>query len=86
VAGLLQSASVRARATRNSGTLTTCGGTGNDTLTGDGLVNVLNGGVGNDTLNGGLGDYMLVGGTGLDIFLFARSPSTPAEVALPGPC
>ena len=39
------------------------GGTGGDTLTGDGLSNVLNGGGGTDTLNGGAGGDILIGGT-----------------------
>ncbi len=43
-------------------------GSGNDTLTGDALVNNLNGGAGNDTLDGGLGNDTLVGGTGNDIY------------------
>jgi len=42
------------------------GGTGNDTLTGDGNANVLDGGLGNDTLNGGLGNDRLIGGAGDD--------------------
>ena len=43
-------------------------GSGNDTLTGDGLVNNLNGGAGNDTLDGGLGNDTLVGGLGDDTY------------------
>ena len=42
------------------------GSNSNDTLTGDGLANSLNGGAGNDTLNGGAGDDMLFGGIGND--------------------
>lgn len=42
------------------------GGSGNDTLTGNGVANVLNGGAGNDTLSGGSGNDTLVGGTGND--------------------
>ncbi len=38
----------------------------NDTLTGDGNANVLQGGLGNDTLNGGGGDDVLIGGRGDD--------------------
>ena len=45
------------------------GGSGNDTLTGDALVNNLNGGVGNDTLDGGLGNDTLVGGAGDDTYI-----------------
>ena len=42
------------------------GGSGNDTLTGDGSANVLDGGSGNDTLRGGLGADALNGGSGDD--------------------
>lgn len=42
------------------------GGSGNDTLTGNGVANVLNGGAGNDALGGGSGNDTLVGGTGND--------------------
>ncbi|WP_397409912.1 peroxidase family protein [Polaromonas sp.] len=51
------------------------GGTGNDTISGNGAANQLSGGVGNDTLsglagldtlNGGDGDDTLAGGTGAD--------------------
>ncbi len=42
------------------------GGSGNDTLTGDGNSNLLMGGAGNDTLNGGAGDDLLDGGAGND--------------------
>ena len=38
----------------------------NDTLTGDGNANRLEGGLGNDTLNGGGGDDVLIGGRGDD--------------------
>ena len=56
--------------------------TGNDTLTGDGLgnvlsgrggVDVLSGGAGNDRLFGGIGADLLTGGTGNDWFYF-RTP------------
>ncbi|MBC3208454.1 retention module-containing protein [Pseudomonas sp. SWRI111] len=36
----------------------------NDSLTGDGNSNVINGGLGNDVLNGGGGDDLLIGGLG----------------------
>ncbi len=42
------------------------GGNGNDTLTGNGLVNTLNGRGGNDLLSGGDGDDLLDGGEGND--------------------
>ncbi|MFN7672794.1 MAG: calcium-binding protein, partial [bacterium] len=41
-------------------------GAGNDSVLGDGLANVLDGGLGADTLQGGLGDDSLLGGEGLD--------------------
>lgn len=42
------------------------GGSGNDTLTGDELANVFNGGAGNDTLNGRAGADQLAGEAGND--------------------
>ena len=45
------------------------GGSGNDTLTGDGLTNTLGGGVGNDTMTGGAGTDTLTGGAGNDTFV-----------------
>ena len=47
------------------------GGSGNDTLIGDGNANVLNGGAngGADTLTGGGGADTLIGGAGNDIFI-----------------
>jgi len=42
------------------------GGDGNDTITGDGLANLLNGSNGNDTLNGGGNDDRLLGSVGND--------------------
>ena len=42
------------------------GGTGNDTLTGDGNANSLKGNDGDDLLSGGDGDDTLTGGNGLD--------------------
>ncbi|MFB2532513.1 M10 family metallopeptidase C-terminal domain-containing protein [Paracoccus sp. p3-h83] len=43
------------------------GGSGNDTLAGDGLANVLRGGAGADVLSGRAGDDVLVGGAGRDV-------------------
>ena len=43
------------------------GGSGNDSLTGNSLGNILIGGRGNDTLVGGSGISILIGGTGSDI-------------------
>ena len=42
------------------------GGSGNDTLIGNALANVLSGGNGADTLNGDAGDDTLIGGAGAD--------------------
>ena len=42
------------------------GGSGNDTLTGNSLSNILVGNAGDDTLNGGGGGDILIGGLGLD--------------------
>ena len=42
------------------------GGSGNDTLIGDGLANTLVGGAGNDVLRGGAGKDVLDGGAGVD--------------------
>jgi Ca2+-binding RTX toxin-like protein len=42
------------------------GGSGADTLTGDGQVNVLDGGAGADILKGGLGNDVLIGGFDFD--------------------
>jgi serralysin len=42
------------------------GGSGNDTLTGNSLANILVGNAGGDTLNGGGGRDILIGGPGLD--------------------
>ena len=47
------------------------GGSGNDTLVGDGGGNRLDGQAGNDTLAGAGGDDELVGGTGDDVYVFA---------------
>jgi Ca2+-binding RTX toxin-like protein len=65
------------------------GGSGNDTLTGNGSANVLAGSAGNDSLNGGGGADTLIGGAGIDTmtgggasdtFVFlAASDSSPAS-------
>ncbi len=44
------------------------GGSGNDTLIGNGAANVLQGGSGNDVLLGGAGADTLIGGSGSDIY------------------
>jgi Ca2+-binding RTX toxin-like protein len=45
------------------------GGSGNDSLTGDGNANLLDGRAGNDTLFGGAGDDRLLGGAGNDLLI-----------------
>ncbi|MGB2831422.1 MAG: calcium-binding protein [Methylotenera sp.] len=45
----------------------------NDTLIGDGLVNILDGGAGNDTLIGGASGDQLIGGLGVDTVSYASS-------------
>ncbi|MCK0100029.1 hypothetical protein MWU38_11600 [Qipengyuania sp. S6317L1] len=54
------------------------GGSGNDTLTGSVVANVINGNGGNDIIDGGFGDNTLNGGAGVDElqFLFANAPAT----------
>ncbi len=47
------------------------GGSGNDTLTGNGADNQLTGAAGNDLLNGGAGNDLLTGGTGNDTACFS---------------
>ncbi len=42
------------------------GGSGSDTLTGNGVANILKGEAGNDTLTGGGGNDVIIGGTGAD--------------------
>jgi Ca2+-binding RTX toxin-like protein len=44
-------------------------GSGNDTITGNDLANVLNGNAGNDTINGAGGDDTINGGAGIDILI-----------------
>ncbi|TCU31411.1 calcium-binding protein [Rhizobium azibense] len=54
------------------------GGSGADTLTGDGLANILNGGAGNDIIRGGGGADKLIGGRGND-FLNGNSGSDTVD-------
>ncbi|MBB4152808.1 serralysin [Sphingomonas jinjuensis] len=46
------------------------GGSGNDSLIGNEVANVLRGGAGADTIDGGLGADLLYGGSGADRFVF----------------
>jgi Ca2+-binding RTX toxin-like protein len=59
------------------------GGTGNDILAGDSLVNRIEGGAGNDTLRGGFGADVLDGGTGTDTVDFSDM-SDPVVLTLAG--
>ena len=45
------------------------GGSGNDTLTGNAVINIIDGGAGNDTLNGGDGNDTLTGNDGDDTLI-----------------
>ncbi|WP_422087313.1 S8 family serine peptidase [Variovorax sp.] len=65
------------------------GGDGNDTLTGNGLNNVLmggrgadviSGGGGNDTLDGGKGSDVLTGGEGSDLFVIGKDAGSQDEI------
>jgi Ca2+-binding RTX toxin-like protein len=60
------------------------GNSGNDSLTGDGLINALNGGAGNDTLTGGLGNDTLNGGLGLDRFVVDAGTDSIADLGMGG--
>ena len=58
------------------------GGSGDDSLIGDGAANTLAGGGGNDVLDGALGDDQLLGGTGSDTASYAaRTGSVTASFA-----
>jgi Ca2+-binding RTX toxin-like protein len=56
------------------------GGSANDTLTGDGLVNELRGLGGDDVLNGRAGNDVLVGGIGGDQFVFNTALNAATNV------
>jgi len=61
------------------------GGDGDDRLAGDGLANVLTGGLGADTLIGGLGTDTLAGGDGADTASYEdRAGDAPVTVSLDG--
>jgi serralysin len=55
------------------------GGNGNDTLTGNDLVNTLTGNAGNDILDGGLGADTISGGTGNDSYIVDNSGDRAIE-------
>ena len=57
------------------------GGSGNDSLTGNGQVNVLSGGSGDDTLDGGAGADSLLGGAGNDTFVIDHAGDVVTELA-----
>ncbi|MEZ0170414.1 M10 family metallopeptidase [Microvirga sp. TS319] len=51
------------------------GGSGNDTITGNSIANILKGGAGADRLDGREGNDVLYGGSGKDVFVFDTKPS-----------
>lgn len=57
------------------------GGSGNDTLIGNGVANVLTGNAGDDTLNGGAGADTMIGGTGNDTYVVDDSHDVVTENA-----
>jgi serralysin len=57
------------------------GGSGDDALTGNGLVNVLIGGLGDDTLDGSGGADSLVGGAGNDTFVVDQTGDVVVELS-----
>ncbi|MEI5682320.1 MULTISPECIES: M10 family metallopeptidase [unclassified Mesorhizobium] len=66
------------------------GGSGHDTLTGNGVANYLDGATGNDrlvgnagndTLNGGTGNDTMIGGTGNDIYIVSSTGDRTIEYA-----
>jgi Ca2+-binding RTX toxin-like protein len=57
------------------------GGSGNDTIVGDNIVNQLSGGAGNDELAGGQGADLLTGGLGLDRFFYTNINESGATAA-----
>ncbi len=56
------------------------GGSGDDTLTGDGLANLLEGGTGNDRLSGAGGADILDGGAGIDLAVYTEKLVTVVAV------
>jgi Ca2+-binding RTX toxin-like protein len=60
------------------------GGNGNDSILGDSLANVLDGGLGNDTIVGSIGDDTLYGGGGIDVADFRGFGATVTVNLLQG--
>jgi Ca2+-binding RTX toxin-like protein len=60
------------------------GGSGNDTLTGNGLNNRLTGNAGNDRLTGNAGNDVLVGGFGNDTYVFGVASASEADTVTEG--
>ena len=58
------------------------GGSGADSLTGDGNDNTLDGGAGNDILNGGAGADTLIGGTGNDTYVVDNANDVTTETSI----
>jgi serralysin len=60
-------------------------GAGNDTLTGNSVANILNGGGGDDTFNGGGGGDTFIGGIGTDTVTYAsEAAGLTIDMATPG--
>ena len=57
------------------------GGSGNDSILGNGNANLILGGAGNDTLDGGAGADSLYGGDGNDVFIYDAADITVAGQA-----
>jgi Ca2+-binding RTX toxin-like protein len=55
------------------------GGSGADSLAGNGASNTLTGGAGDDTLSGGAGSDLLFGGLNNDTYLFTTASATEAD-------
>ncbi len=58
------------------------GGSGNDTIVGNGSANVLIGGAGNDALTGGEGDDVLTGGAGNDVYNFGPAVASQSDTVI----
>lgn len=52
------------------------GGSGNDTIIGNAIANVLNAGAGNDTITGGGGNDTIIGGAGTDTAVYSGSEAS----------
>jgi Ca2+-binding RTX toxin-like protein len=74
-----------ARDTINNDIWKLIGSDANDTLTGNGDINVIDGGEGNDTLDGGLGPDWMIGGNGIDTVTYAdRATGVVVDISRTG--